>query len=188
MKLYLENKDNENDIGNRFRIVEGTPAVNPVAPKDESGRDTMLIATMLSTPYTASASDVKIVHADAPRYTMKDIEGIDKRLESIEKRVKRQGLDIIALNNKVFDRTGGTFNNLSGNVLYTTQIFVEDFNDYTSGLVQSPYFTMAIDTEKQEARPAFAATAHKLFFNGDPDVSYYDDLITLNYKIGRAHV
>ena len=58
---------------------------------------------------------------------------------------------------------------------------LEDFNDYTSGLVQSPYFTMAIDTEKQEARPAFAATAHKLFFNGDPDVSYYDDLITLNY-------
>lgn len=181
-RVYLENKDNEFDPGNRFRIVEGTPAINPQPPNDESDRDTMLVATLLSPAYTASASDVKIVYADAPRYTMKDIENIDKRLETVEKKVKRQQIDLIALNNKVFDRGGaGGTTQISGNVLYTTHIFVDDFSNYDSGLVQSPYFTVALDTERQEARPAFAATGHKLFFNGDPDVSYYDDLITLNY-------
>jgi len=180
-RLYLENKDNEFDPGNRFRLVEGTPAVNPVPPNDESGRNTMLVATLLSPAYTASASDVKVVYSNAPRYTMKDIESIDKRLENVEKKVKRQGIDIIALNNKVFDRSGGDVTQISGNILYTTHIFVEDFGSYDAGLVKSPYFTVALDTDSQIARPAFSAVAHKLFFNGDPDVSYYDDLITLNY-------
>jgi hypothetical protein len=108
---------------------------------------------------------------------MKNIGEIDSRLNDLEKRVKRQGIDIVALNNKVFDRNG-----IQGNVLYTTGIFVEDFSTHDAALVSSPYFTATINTEKKECRPAFSGVQHKLFFIADPDVSYRDDIITMPYE------
>jgi hypothetical protein len=107
---------------------------------------------------------------------MKNIGSIDTRLTALEKRVKRQGIDIAALNNKVFDRDG-----IQGNVLYTTGIFVEDFSNHAAALTTSPYFTATINTIKKECRPAVSAIQHKLFFIADPDVSYRDDLITMPY-------
>ena len=108
---------------------------------------------------------------------MKDIGSISTRLNNLEKRVKRQDIDIVALNNKVFDRGG-----VQGNVLYTTGIFVEDFSTHDAAEVTSPYFTAAINTTKKECRPSFSAAQHKLFFIADPDVSYKDDLITMLYE------
>jgi hypothetical protein len=108
---------------------------------------------------------------------MKDIGSISTRLNDLEKRVKRQDIDIVALNNKVFDRGG-----VQGNVLYTTGIFVEDFSTHDAAEITSPYFTAAINTSKKECRPSFSAAQHKLFFIADPDVSYKDDLITMLYE------
>jgi hypothetical protein len=108
---------------------------------------------------------------------MKDIGSISTRLNNLEKRVKRQDIDIVALNNKVFDRGG-----VQGNVLYTTGIFVEDFSTHDAAEISSPYFTAAINTTKKECRPSFSAAQHKLFFIADPDVSYKDDLITMLYE------
>jgi hypothetical protein len=154
----------------------GTSAVSPKVPADKSDRTQQLIATLISPPYTASASDVKVRYSDYSRYTMKNIGSIDSRLTALEKRVKRQGIDIAALNNKVFDRDG-----IQGNVLYTTGIFVEDFSNHSASLTTSPGFTATINTVKKECRPAVSAVQHKLFFISDPDVSYRDDLITMPY-------
>jgi hypothetical protein len=177
-RLYVQTTDvNPRQIGNKFKLELGKSAVTPKAPDDKSDRNQQLIATLLSPPYTAGASDVKIEHATYDRYTMKDIGDIDTRLNQLEKRVKRQGIDIVALNNKVFDRGG-----IQGNVLYTTGIFVEDFSTHDAALISSPFFTATINTEKKECRPAFSAVQHKLFFISDPDVSYRDDLITMPYE------
>ena len=48
-----------------------------------------------------------------------------QKLTSLEKRVKKQGLDIIALNNVVFDRNGS-----QGNILYKTGMLVDNFSGY----------------------------------------------------------
>jgi hypothetical protein len=176
-RVYVQTTDvNTRQIGNKFRLDMGTSAVTPKAPADKSDRTQQLIATLVSPPYTAAASDVKVKYTDYSRYTMKNIGGLDSRLTALEKRVKRQGIDIAALNNKVFDRAG-----IQGNVLYTTGIFVEDFSNHAAALTTSPYFTATINTVKKECRPAFSAIQHKLFFIADPDVSYRDDLITMNY-------
>ena len=176
-RVYVQTTDvNPRQIGNKFRLDMGTSAVVPKAPADKSDRTQQLIATLVSPPYTASASDVKVRYSDYSRYTMKDIGSIDSRLTSLEKRVKRQGIDIAALNNKVFDRDG-----IQGNVLYTTGIFVEDFSNHSAALTTSPNFTATINTSKKECRPSFSAVQHKLFFISDPDVSYKDDLITMPY-------
>ena len=79
------------------------------------------------------------------------------------------------MNNKVYDRGG-----IYGNVLYPTGIFVEDFGTLVGGLTSDPYFTAAIDNVNKICRPAFSADAHKLMFITDPDVSYKNDIITMN--------
>ena len=176
-RVYVQTTDvNPRQIGNKFRLDMGTSAVVPKAPADKSDRTQQLIGTLVSPPYTAAASDVKVVYADYSRYTMQNIGSIDTRLTALEKRVKRQGIDIAALNNKVFDRGG-----IQGNVLYTTGIFVEDFSNHAAALTTSPYFTATINTIKKECRPAVSAIQHKLFFIADPDVRYRDDLITMPY-------
>ena len=176
-RLYVQNRDASVDGSrNKFKIDSGIPAVTPVAPPDNSDSTRQLIATLNVAPYTAGATDVKVIYNDAPRYTMKDINVIDKKLTALEKRVKKQGLDIIALNNVVFDRNGS-----KGNVLYKTGILVDNFSNYGSGYVNKPEFTAAIDTARQECRPAFSAIQHNLFFVTDPDVAVFNDFITMKY-------
>ena len=176
-RLYVQNRDASVDGSrNKFKIDSGIPAVTPVAPPDNSDSTRQLIATLNVAPYTAGATDVKVIYNDAPRYTMKDINVIDKKLTALEKRVRKQGLDIIALNNVVFDRNGS-----KGNVLYKTGILVDNFSNYGSGYVNKPEFTAAIDTARQECRPAFSAIQHNLFFVTDPDVAVFNDFITMKY-------
>jgi hypothetical protein len=167
-RLYVQNKDaNTKQVGNKFYLDKGIPADNPIAKVDITSRNSQLIATLTSPPYTASSSDVKIVYNDSLRYTMKDISVIDKKLTALEKRVKRQGLDIIALNNTVFDRNG-----INGNVLYKTGIFVEDFSSYNSADIKNPKFTATIDFAKKECRPGINAIKHNLFYETDPSAQF----------------
>jgi|688.fasta_scaffold00069_21 hypothetical protein len=176
-RLYLNNRDaSVKKIQNKFSIDSGVPSLNPTSPKDFTDSTKQLIATLYVEPYTASYQDILIEYNDAPRYTMKDISIIDQKLTLLEKRVKKQGLDIIALNNIVFDRNGST-----GNILYKTGILVDNFSGYGPGYVRSPDFTAAIDTSRQECRPAFSAIEHNLFYVTDPDVSILNDLVYMNY-------
>jgi hypothetical protein len=177
-QVYVQTTDvNPKEIGNKFRVDLGISSLNPKEAQDKTDNKQQLIATLVSPPYTASATDVAVVYPNYERYTMKDIGSISTRLNDLEKRVKRQDIDIVALNNKVFDRGG-----VQGNVLYTTGIFVEDFSTHDAAEITSPYFTAAINTSKKECRPSFSAAQHKLFFIADPDVSYKDDLITMLYE------
>ena len=66
-------------------------------------------------------------------------------------------------------------------MLYKTGILVDNFSNYGSGYVNKPEFTAAIDTARQECRPAFAAIQHNLFFVTDPDVAVFNDFITMKY-------
>jgi hypothetical protein len=176
-RLYLNNRDaSVNKTQNKFSIDSGIPDSNPKAPKDFTDSTKQLIATLYVDPYTASYQDILIEYNDAPRYTMRDISIIDQKLTALEKRVKKQGLDIIALNNVVFDRNGS-----QGNILYKTGMLVDNFSGYGPGYVKSPDFTAAIDTARQECRPAFAAIEHNLFYVTDPDVSILNDLVYMNY-------
>jgi len=176
-RLYLNNRDaSVNKTQNKFSIDSGIPDSNPKAPKDFTDSTKQLIATLYVDPYTASYQDILVEYNDAPRYTMKDISIIDQKLTALEKRVKKQGLDIIALNNVVFDRNGS-----QGNILYKTGMLVDNFSGYGPGYVKSSDFTAAIDTARQECRPAFAAIEHNLFYVTDPDVSILNDLVYMNY-------
>jgi len=175
-RLYVQNRDANTSVNSKFYLDKGLSAVSPRPNKDKTDKNLQLIATLVSPPYTASASDVKIIYNSSPRYTMKDISLIDNKLQELEKRVKKQGLEIYALNNAVFDR-GGT----SGNVLFKTGILVEDFSSLNVADITNPHHTVAIDIARNEGRPSFSADLHNLFFVADPDVSMKDNFVTMNY-------
>ena len=176
-RVYINNRDaSVNKSKNKFTAEYGIPGDNPVPPPDKTDETRLLLATLYVPPHTPSAGSIKIEYNTATRYTMKDISVIDKKLAALEKRVKKQGLDIIALNNVVFDRNGS-----QGNILYKTGILVDNFSNYGAGYYISPYFTAAIDTARQECRPAFSAVQHNLFFVTDPDVSTLNEFVHMNY-------
>jgi len=175
-RLYVQNK-NANAQGSYFQLDQGMPDAIPKAPADKSSRDMQLIATIGINPYTATANDVKVVYSNFPRYTMQDVYSIDTRLSKLEKTVKKNSIDIIALNNKVFDRGGS-----SGNILYPTGILVDDFSSYSAGWAASPYFTAAIDPIRKECRPAFSSHLYNLFFITTPSgLASDNDIITFDY-------
>jgi len=175
-RLYVQNR-NANVDGSHFQLDQGIPDIIPKAPLDKSSRDMQLIATIGVNPYTATANDVKVIYSSFPRYTMSDVYSIDKRLSKLEKTVKKNSIDIVALNNKVFDRTGAT-----GNILYPTGILVDDFTGYSASWAASPYFTAAIDPIRKECRPAFSSHLYNLFFVTAPTgLATDNDIITFNY-------
>ena len=175
-RLYVQNR-NANADGSYFLLDQGMPDAIPKAPTDKTSKDIQLIATIGVNPYTSTANDVKVVYANFPRYTMKDVYGIDKRLTSLEKTVKKNSIDIVALNNKVFDRNGST-----GNILYPTGILVDDFSGYGSSWIASPYFTAVVDPVRKECRPSFSGHQYNLFFTTTPTgVSTINDLMIFNY-------
>jgi len=175
-RLYVQNRDANTSVNSKFYLDKGLPAINPKPNQDKTDKNLQLIATLVNPPYTASASDVKIIYNSSPRYTMKDISLIDNKLQDLEKRVKKQGIEIYALNNAVFDRAG-----TSGNVLFKTGILIEDFSSLNVADITNPHHTVAIDTVKHECRPSFSADWHNLFFVSDPDVSMKDNFVTMNY-------
>ena len=176
-RLYVQNRDaNVSLPGNKFYLDLGIPDVNPKPNNDMSDRNSQLIATLISPPYTSSATDVAIIYNNNPRYTMKDISVIDSKLTKLEKRVKRQGIEILALNNTIYDRTGN-----EGNVLFKTGIMVEDFSTLNVADIENPHHTVAIDTINHICRPAYTANWHNLFYVADPDVSIRDNFVTMNY-------
>lgn len=176
-RLYIQNRDaNVSLPGNKFHLDLGIPDVNPKPNNDLSDRNSQLLATLISPPYTSSSTDVAIIYNNNPRYTMKDISIIDSKLTSLEKRVKRQGVEILALNNTIYDRDGN-----EGNVLFKTGIMVEDFSTLNVADIENPHHTVAIDTINHICRPAYTANWHNLFYVSDPDVSIRDNFVTMNY-------
>lgn len=176
-RLYIQNRDSNVSLpGNKFYLDLGIPDVNPKPNNDLSDRNSQLLATLISPPYTSSSTDVAIIYNNNPRYTMKDISIIDSKLTSLEKRVKRQGVEILALNNTIYDRDGN-----EGNVLFKTGIMVEDFSTLNVADIENPHHTVAIDTINHICRPAYTANWHNLFYVSDPDVSIRDNFVTMNY-------
>ena len=171
-RLYVQNRDASTK--NKFYLDKGTPAVNPRSNKDLSDRNSELIATLINAPYTASSSDVVVIHNNSPRYTMKDIAALDNKINNVSKQVKKQQLEIASLSNTIFDRTGA-------NVLYKTGIFIEDFSTFNSADIKNPHHTVAMDLKNRICRPAYSANWHNLFYIADPDVNLKDSLVTMNY-------
>ena len=146
-RVYVTNKELSNYItGQRFFVDQGIPGLKPQTPIDKSDATQQLLFTLDLPPYTLNSDYVKITENDVKRYTMMEIGDIDRRLNDVEKSVRRQGLEILALADIV---TGD-----DGRQLFKTGVFLDDFTTRSRANISSPKFRAWIDIDTKECRPA----------------------------------
>lgn len=76
-----------------YTIVKGSPAVNPVPPKDDSSDESLTLFTLNVPPYTFDPKNVEIKENTVRRHTMKDIGRLAKRVENLEYYVSLNSLE-----------------------------------------------------------------------------------------------
>lgn len=145
-RVYITNKELTNRLdGQRFFVDQGIAELRPRTPKDKSDATQQLLFTLELPPYTLNSDHVKITDHKINRYTMSEIGDIDRRLYNLEKKVRRQGLEILALTDVV---TGG-----DGRQLFKAGVFIDDFNTRSKANIASPKFRAWIDLSKNECKP-----------------------------------
>lgn len=146
-RVYISNREIDNYItGDRFFVDQGTPGLKPQTPLDKSDQTKQLVFTLELPPYTINSDYVKITETNVKRYTMSDIGDMDKRLDTVESSVRRQGLEILALTDVI---TGG-----DGRQLFKTGVFLDDFTTRNKANISSPKFRAWIDLSTKECKPA----------------------------------
>lgn len=171
------------DTTGRFTIVEGTVSTAPVPPTDLNGA--MTIATVNIPPYPTlslkSGTDSKrpdytasAVLNNKRRYTMADINRIDRRVTQLEyysalSLLEKQTKDLIIPS--AANPTQDAFKN---------GIFVEPFTDFTLTNLNDGEFTASIDVTKQELAPRFKQSRFELQVANTTNVTVNDDIVSLN--------
>jgi hypothetical protein len=168
---YLQRRDCiELDNKGNFRIEEGVPSLQPVAPLPNE--DHVIVAYI---DHYANG-DTKITEVPMKRYTMKDISKIDDRLTATE---YYSSLDTIQ----------GKFNSDSitdefGFSRYKCGFLTDVFSTHLGSITNGDY-KCSIDQQELECRPAFSVSDVKLIEYGNNRVSEFyqitGDLVTLPY-------
>jgi len=171
-RVYITNQETDAATkGQRFFVQYGIPDLNPVLPPDKTGKDIQLIYNVYVEPYTSNVYLNKFEKVDLDRYTMKNIGDMNKRLIDVERKVRRQGLEIQALNAKIADPNGVE--------LFKTGIFIDDFKDRTKADVTNTNFKALIDTVNEECTPPQSGKIIPLSFRSLINMVQFDRLLMM---------
>lgn len=171
-RIYVTNNEsNVNVKGQRFFIDKGIPNILPTYPVDKSDKNMQVLFNLQIPPYTTDIEYINIEQIKLFNYTMSDIGGLENRIKEVENKVKRQGLEIIALNDKIF--------NPAGVELYKTGVFIDDFKTRNFGDIYNKEFKAAIDVNQESCYPYVSArtVGFKISNNSLVDLNNY--LITM---------
>lgn len=161
------------NIEGRFVHTRGIPSDIPAVP--ETPVESMHMATLYISPYTAIPSTVNIQKVDNRRYTMRDIGKLEKRIENLEYYTTLSLLEQQASTLDVKDEFGlDRFKN---------GFIVDNFAGHTTGDIGSPDYRAAIDMEAKELRPMHHMDNVKLIEANNTRSTYEikNDIITLPY-------
>ena len=161
---YLPRKDRiVITSSNALRSIKGVPSLDPKTPPAPS--DGMTIAIVNVKPYPSLPQDnaKRISTATAPggradlaikldpvrirRFTMKDIQGLESRIDNLE---YYTSLSLLETDTKELFLADG-----SGVDRFKNGIIVDEFVDFTSSDIYDPGYAVAIDKANKEARPSF---------------------------------
>ncbi|MGH7744264.1 MAG: DUF4815 domain-containing protein, partial [Candidatus Dormibacteria bacterium] len=90
----------------QFKILSGTPSLVPQTPTDQPGA--MTLYTLGVPAYTYFAANVVMNYIENKRYTMRDIGGLDNRIQQLEYYASLSQLDQSALKTTVLYQDGTT--------------------------------------------------------------------------------
>ena len=164
-----------------FKVLKGTPSLNPVSPPDDS--DSMTLYTLQIPAYTFNLSDIITRYVDNKPFSMRDIGKLEKRIERLEYYTSLSLLEKeTAARNFTTDTAKDTLFNIKGNA-FKNGILIDSFSGHSVGDVLNSDYNISVEYAKKEMRPGFYYDNHKFTY----DVSYSNnvtktgDLITLPY-------
>ncbi len=128
----------------RFNVISGTPARNPIEPRDPV--EGMVLASVYVPAYTKTANDVRIFQRDNRRYTMKDIANLERRIQNLEYYVSLTLLETETESLSIKD-------GVSGLDRFKNGFIVDQFTGHGVGDVVNIDYRIAVDAERGELRP-----------------------------------
>ena len=190
----LSLKLNPSDSSSYFEIDSGSPDLSPQSPPESE--NSMTVATLLLPAYTHRAGDVVVNKNDTRRYTMEDIQGIQKRVDNIEAFTKLSISESEMVSKEIkpildsYFANGGTGSALGiastlTNEPIKTSVYAEDFYGHAGGDVSDSDHRCSIDYQYGELRSLFTHKSLDLgaasaFTLSGTTVSS-DGLVTLDY-------
>ena len=158
----------------RLYVDQGIEVNNAATARDSSADKLQLtIATLYIPPYATSSFDVKILYEDSRRFTMNDINKLQRTTLALTRTVRIHTVEIANLKNPVL--------NDAGDNLLKTGILVENFTDFSKADVTNQEFLCAFDVNAGLCTPLFTAADMPLQITSASNYSVNDGIITARY-------
>ena len=165
----------------KFKVLKGTPDLNPVPPPDNP--DAMTLYTLTIPAYTFSLNDIITRYVDNKPFSMRDIGKLEKRIERLEYYTALSLLEKeTAARNFTTNSAKDSLFNIKGNA-FKNGILIDSYSGHSVGDVLSSDYNISVEYAKKEMRPGFYSDNFKFTY----DASYSNnviktgDLITLPY-------
>ena len=181
---------------NVVKVIEGQSSIAPQTPLYPT--NAMTIAAMKIPPYPSLSTDqvdsdqainatsknlvrdtstaISTTLATNRRYTMSDIGKLDRRISNLEyytqlNLLQQQASNLVVTNGNGLNR-------------FKNGIFVDSFNNFLGSEVSNPEYTIAVDSQKGQARPKFVLERFRAVFNSgaSSNVQKTGRAITLPYN------
>ena len=160
------------DRNGKFINKKGIPSLDPKFPTDALA-NAMKVLTITMPPYIRDLNNVKTRRHYQRRYTMKDIGGLENRIENIEYYTQLSLLETDTRNLFIADGSGN--NRLKNGFL------VDNFASHAIGQPNEPNYKCAMDTSLGELRPQHYTTNSSLVYETEPTDYQKGDFLMLNY-------
>lgn len=177
-QLILSSLDAEGNVGTgELRVITGISSTEPALPETPSG--SIALYDIGLPPYTLSDSDVDLRFRSNKRFTMKDIAGLERRLNKLA--------DVTSLS--LLELNTSTLTVLDSNGLARTKsgFFADNFKDFVFSDVDNVSYRAALDPSAKVITPAIYYGNVRLFYDsassGDIEqtTTKSGDLVTLDY-------
>lgn len=149
-KVYI---DTEGNLG----VLQGISALNPKRPENLDNALTLFEVRL--PPYIDSINDIDIIEKDNRRYTMRDINNIEKRVKNLEDVTTLSLLEVSLANLQIFDDQGRS--------RFKNGFLVDPFNHHGYGDVNSDDYHCSMDQEFGFLAPEYNLSFVPVFFDHD---------------------
>lgn len=160
------------DKNGKFVNKKGIPSLDPKFPSDALA-NAMKVLTISMPPYIRDLNEVKTRRHYQRRYTMKDIGGLENRIDNIEYYTQLSLLETDTRNLFIADSNGN--NRLKNGFL------VDNFASHAIGQPNEPNYRCSMDTTQGELRPQHYTTNSTLVYDTEPTDYQKGDFLMLNY-------
>ena len=145
------------DTEGNFDVIVGEESFTPNYPKAPEG--TLPLYNFTLKPNTLDQDDLMVEKIDHQRYTMDDINYLEKRIEKLEEVTSFNMLEMETNNFEVLD-SSGLNRTKSG-------FFVDNFTTHIMADVNSPDYRASIDASEGMLRPVFSEDNIRLIYDSD---------------------